>query len=292
VSLVASLPLHVQSKGESGRVPDPNGSRQHPADKATLTIPHDVQDAIKDIAGALKAANAREGSRQKAKDASDSLQSQRDMDAWAGRMFAVGAGELVITFLGVVLVGLTLSATSRAANAAEATLTEIKGNARKELRAYLSVEPDGINAFITSGEKRCIGHVMIRNVGKLPAKNVFALVDVTLNNSRDFSPSLIPDNHSIERSIQPDAYMRQGSKHQPPVGEVRRSEIYSFVWGTVWYDDGYGERRYTRFCHRYHGASHSPDENQDIGGLQTPVTPPTIIKSDKARYHEHGNDST
>jgi hypothetical protein len=292
IGVAIATSVYAEQKGGAGRGTNGDDIHQPSTDTTGLTIPLGVQTSIKDIASALKTANAREGSHQKAKDASDYLQSQENMAAWAGRMFGIGLGELLVTFLGVVLVAFTLRATRRAASAAEGTLTEIKGNARKELRAYLSVEADGINTFITSGEKRCIGHVKIRNVGKIPAKNVFASVDITLNNTRDFSPSPIPDNPAIERSIQPDAFMRQGSKHQPPVSEVQRSERFSFVWGTVWYDDGYGERRYTRFCHRYHGASHSPDEYQDIGGLQTLVTPYTIIKADKARYHEHGNDST
>ena len=62
---------------------------------------------------------------------------------------------------------------------------------------------------------------------------------------------------------------------------------YVFVWGIAHYDDGYGCRRFTRFCHRYAAASH----NREVIHRRLVPKTVTIIDADKARYHTEGNDA-
>ena len=51
-----------------------------------------------------------------------------------------------------------------------------------------------------------------------------------------------------------------------------------FVWGMVTYDDGFGKRRYTKFCHQYH--------TKPFYGVGTFEMPP-----DAGRMYEYGNDA-
>src|SRR5438105_982412 len=47
---------------------------------------------------------------------------------------------------------------------------DAKENARRQLRAYIGVEPGGVVRL--QGEDSLIGHYTIRNVGGIPAKNI------------------------------------------------------------------------------------------------------------------------
>jgi hypothetical protein len=51
-----------------------------------------------------------------------------------------------------------------------------------------------------------------------------------------------------------------------------------FVWGMVTYDDGFGIRRYTKFCHRYY--------TKPFHGLGTFSMPPAAGK-----IYAYGNDA-
>jgi hypothetical protein len=57
----------------------------------------------------------------------------------------------------------------------------------------------------------------------------------------------------------------------------------AYVWGVVYYHDGFGNRRFTRFCHRYAAIGHDPY-------WRTSPTR-TVIPESFARYHTHGNEA-
>src|SRR3546814_2864423 len=65
---------------------------------------------------------------------------------------------------------------------------------------------------------------------------------------------VIDDPREIERAIQSGEGIRFGSLEACPISSFDNSESFIFVWGIVYYDDGFGGRRFTRFCHRYPGA--------------------------------------
>jgi hypothetical protein len=82
--------------------------------------------------------------------------------------------------------------------------------------------------------------------------------------------------------------MNQGSQSTVLVTQLLESkDLYAFVWGAVRYDDGYGEDRYTRFCHRYAIASH----NRGLYLNRPADKAECLIDADKARYHETGNEA-
>ncbi|TPN49989.1 MULTISPECIES: hypothetical protein [unclassified Mesorhizobium] len=177
--------------------------------------------------------------------------------------------------------------------AGERQMSLIEGNARKELRAYLTVVPDGINQLI--GEPDVMGHVVLRNVGRLPARNVTLVVTMEL------SPGPEPDSFfrreifnirkvatESDRVIQPGGEMRQGSeKPTIAMSELSVPDHNVYVYGIVKYDNGYGRRCFTRFCHRYATASRDRSLKVD----SRPNKSRAFISADKARYHNYGNSA-
>jgi hypothetical protein len=57
-------------------------------------------------------------------------------------------------------------------------------------------------------------------------------------------------------------------------------EGFIYVWGQVCYDDGFGRRRFTKYCHRY---NRRVLRRLDDGGYGIPER--------DARFHEYGNDA-
>jgi hypothetical protein len=236
------------------------------------------------------------------------LKAQREQATWAFWAVAAASASVGLTGVGVVLLFFTLRYTRDAAVAAKQTVIEaqkataeaekataaavqantlLSENSELELRAYLSVEPAGI--ILLGGQLNGLGHVDVRNVGKLPARNVAVFVHMKiLNTGEPSSPDTVfpvdTDNEAVSRVIQPGAAMRQGSEHTFPLSQLRTPKDYAFVYGDVYYEDGYKKRRHTRFCHRYACASHTRSDDE-IG--RTGI----VISKEKARYHEQGNDA-
>jgi hypothetical protein len=156
---------------------------------------------------------------------------------------------------------------------------QIKDN-RILQRAYLAVEPAGIRPF-EGDDDRIACDVFFVNAGNLPASNVSWVIDRKYSvdpEERVFEIKGTPRGRIIAA---PKAKIRKGShwttradfiKHLQE-NETDPLRAWLYVWGRVSYHDGFNERRFTDFCHRYNlrGAS----------GF--------IITDDKARYHEYGN---
>ena len=135
------------------------------------------------IAHALEAQVADSQSPEEQDRAERGVEAAERLADWTPGILAVAFLEIVITGFGVFLLAGTLGHTRRTADAAEKTLAETTKNARLELRAYLSVEPAGINRLY--GETaEALGHVMVTNVGKLPAKNVQVVVRLLASQDR------------------------------------------------------------------------------------------------------------
>lgn len=229
------------------------------------------------------------------------------MAKWALGAFVAAGLTALFTGIAVFLLWKTLGHTRDAAthtkSAAEATwkavdegkktteaaneATRIAADtARRELRAYLSVVPAGINQLIGRGGEG-MGHVTVRNVGKLPERNVSVVVYMNMFQQRE-TDFLVPnDFEKVQRVIQPGTEMPQGSREKIPVSDITRIGNYIFVWGVVYYDDGYENRRFTRFCHRYATASYNRDTDWNSKAKVTR----SIIDTDKARYHTKGNEA-
>ena len=147
-------------------------------------------------------------------------------------------------------------------------------------RAYLSVEPGGINLYL-DGTDRLSCDVIIHNAGNLPANHVSWFLD------RVISPTGTVERFDIGRTegniiLAPSVKARKGTKNPLPRNDVlkfkptpeNRSENWIYVWGRVEYNDGFREGRFIEFCHRYSlGAA-------DQHGA---------VDAKAGRYHESGN---
>lgn len=195
-------------------------------------------------------------------------------------------------------------AAGRAAKAATAANAITEASDRRRDRAYLAAEPGGIHRFEEPGKPlQAIGHVVIKNVGHMPAKNVAAFVRMSWQNGkrREVFP-LGLDPGKIERALQAGGEMRQGAEEEylALLDEVDKAENYVFVWGVIYYDDGFDVRRATRFCHRYPGARvrrrqidplpHDDPRAMMARLVQTRYEEEVILPKD-ARLHEIGNDA-
>ena len=163
-------------------------------------------------------------------------------------------------------------------------------------RAYLSVEPAGIAPL--SKPNNCVPWIDICNRGNLPARNVKWLIkhapklDGRFNNF----PATIEEAKG-KNVVPPGTAMRQGGHivlvdNSKALAEAiwKEDGLYLYVWGAVFYDDGFGESRTTRFCHRYNCINLAENwEPPGMGGA--PRLEGHEILPGFARYHRYGNDA-
>jgi hypothetical protein len=166
-------------------------------------------------------------------------------------------GDAITAFftlvLGISTIGLWLS-TQNLWKVTDATLDHAQDTARKQLRAYIGVEPRGVKKWV--GKNEIIGHIAIRNVGGVPAKNIamYTITDWSKDGSRkNFH---IGQLYKSQTSVAPKTEMIFGTASGT---EIFGDEVlvmsarggYVFVFGKVTYTDEFGTDGWTLFCHRY-----------------------------------------
>jgi hypothetical protein len=158
-------------------------------------------------------------------------------------------------------------------------------------RAYVAVEPLGIHLMIEGD--RLIGHVGIRNAGRLPARKLSWFINI--KRSDKGNEEIFPlDKGKGKITVTPGAMATRGSdKHivlqdlisasgmDITKGRSRENPTYLYVWGVVYYKDGVRKIRwrFTKFCHRYNWII------REMGAARYEIA------KEYARYHEHGNDA-
>jgi hypothetical protein len=68
------------------------------------------------------------------------------------------------------------------------------------------------------------------------------------------------------------------------VTNIKVNSLYCFVWGIVYYDDGFGQKCFTRFCHRYNAECYRHIREGFFIGKWGLV-------SEGAKYHQWGNEA-
>jgi hypothetical protein len=191
------------------------------------------------------------------------------------------AGTVALAFLTLVLAAGTFFlwlATRSLVKGAEDT-------ARKQLRAYIGVEPGGIIRL--QGSDLLRGHYIIRNVGGIPAKDIAMFAVTSYFNDGSQRTFTIGQLYQTTNAIVPHAKMTFGTATATDVDSVVAAEEYEtdsgldgfiFVWGRVTYTDEFGTDGRTDFCHRYPCAM----LEDGIGGR---------IDRKYARYHELGGNN-
>lgn len=145
-------------------------------------------------------------------------------------------------------------------------------DARLNNRAYVSVEPGGLAPWRGTSDQ-FLGHVRITNAGILPARRLTWLLQIEMSANGDRQDFKIPTERRGNQLVVGRSSMARGS---PPI--LQKPDAYCFVWGVAEYDDGYGGRRFTKFCHRYNCKTDS-------------FTRDRVVSEADARQHEFGNEA-
>jgi hypothetical protein len=140
-------------------------------------------------------------------------------------------------------------------------------------RAYLSVEPGGIKQPYDRDD-RIHGYVICRNRGHLPARKLswHTRTDTVQQGVEQFP---------LGELSKPEGVVAPGTEMIVSAGTFFTNKLQNalFVWGTVNYDDGFGNRRYTKFCHLYYTKPHYGEGTFEIA-------------PDLGRFYGEGNDAT
>jgi len=159
-------------------------------------------------------------------------------------------------------------------------------------RAYVAVEPLGIHLMIEGD--RVIGHVGIRNAGRLPARHLSWFINIKHSDKGDEKEFPL-ENGRGNIIVTPGAEAIRGSDTHVTLQNLisasgmeagggarnREKPLYLYVWGAVHYKDGIRWRkRSTKFCHRYNWIVREKD---GAGKYE--------VAKQYARYHERGNDA-
>jgi hypothetical protein len=142
-------------------------------------------------------------------------------------------------------------------------------------RAYLNVEPRGIEPHVVDRGDHVHALIAIRNTGHLPARSVSWTTEIGW-----------PEDHKNPPlgKIEPSTgVLAAGAEIIIPTGPLLSNKVsnYIYVWGMVTYEDGFGVSRFTKFCHRY--------PSKEFIRIDEDIT--FDIPASGARYWPHGNDA-
>jgi hypothetical protein len=193
----------------------------------------------------------------------------------------VGVSEFLIA----IFTGILAIATWLLWRATTALVRGAADTASRQLRAYIAVEPRGVNPFRScnsSAATESIARAVIRNVGQVPARDVAWFVDAEVSDDADRQQ--FPTGNLVGGCVvQPRTEMmllRHIKLSTDDITNVRTNDWYVYVWGKVTYIDGFGDPRFTLFCHRY------DRDGIDAGPID--VTSVPRITAESATYHIAG----
>jgi hypothetical protein len=126
----------------------------------------------------------------------------------------------------------------------------------------------------------------VRNIGRTPADGVSCKVRMKTAPYKENKFSTIPFYNLADRTLLPDARMRQGSKEHPLISEFMDRTSFIYVYGRVDYTDYLGNRHSTKFCHRYNKSAFQGKIDAD-----PPAETILLISAEKGRHHVHGNSA-
>jgi len=164
-----------------------------------------------------------------------------------------------------------------------------QGNTIMLQRAYISIEPLGINPWhspATGVPCNVVGHVQCRNAGHLPARNFrvspIKMKWVAADRIEDEVPTDV-DVERYEQAIPIQAMVTVGTSDllsSEDLLHVSNRKGYLLVWGKAAYRDGFDTtpRRFIKFCHRYPCVDCTGDQEKGY-----------TIGTKNVRYHNFGN---
>jgi hypothetical protein len=254
---VAIAGVVAAAYGKPKQATDANSSAQNPPNRISQQpepiVPLVIQNDIDRIANALETANKHPKAAGEEQQARDDLKAQRKIATSAQAMPWIAAFEVLVTLGGVVLVGLTLKATRRAAKAARKTVKQMRKNARLELRAYLEVVPIASPGMDTQEGMNV--EIRITNSGQTPAHqlmiwNAFAVFkneDVGSFGPGDTSwaKDLVNPRQSIvAKKLVDRALVKKNAD------DIKAGKQFVYLYGRIIYTDEFEDRWLRTF--RFH----------------------------------------
>lgn len=226
--------------------------------------------------------------------AAEDLEVQKSLSRaawWQLGLAAVGTCALIVTLAFTARANWTAAIANTKAAEANALAKEAFEHSREtaalELRAYITVLPGGVRAMkVRKGEPpKFLGHIAVRNVGRVQAKEAMISVQMAISADRDRKDFQLPAKKDANRigGLPPDLDVPRGAVKSVAYAELAALQAvpkFVFVWGAVWYEDGFGIGRETTFVHRYNVAS-ATGKDGDFA-----------IPADAFRLQEIGNDLT
>jgi hypothetical protein len=153
---------------------------------------------------------------------------------------------------------------------------------RSAQRAYLAVEPLGIRLLFEAN--RALGFIGIRNAGHLAARKVSCFISLKQSEKDDEKTFPLEKPNGVI-VIPPGATARMSGvqtlvRDSNATASHQRESIlakptYLYVWGIVYYNDGFRKKRFTKFCHRYTWRKSDTSEIRELD----------------ACFHDYGNDA-
>jgi hypothetical protein len=206
---------------------------------------------------------------------------------WAALIIAIFAAVLVI------FTARLWRSTEKLWTVTNRTLQQAEQTSRKELRAYVSVEPLGITEY--TGHNLLAGRFKLRNSGKIPARDVsiYSTIGLDADAARTDFPIGAP--RISPTVLQPGAAMEFMSYEGYPIpadqvdsDEPLKLGGYFYVWGEVLYTDELNTMGWTAFCHRYTCEMFGMTAHAAGAGRASDRS----IDPQFARYHEEaGNEA-
>ena len=211
---------------------------------------------------------------------------------WAHKFLCdVRAGEFVTAIFSVLLVlfaGLLLGAIHQLWITTRQNARAQRSDTAVIQRAYLSAYPLGIDPL--DAASYADGHVGIRNVGHLPARRVRWFIEVATSSDgrrTHFPPGQFSGNNVVHPGSEMEQWGRTAISRQE-FENFQQDNLWIYVWGTILYDDGFGNERRTNFCHRYDARGFSV---AGVSSQQALQLGRATVSPEGAIYHQYCNDA-
>jgi hypothetical protein len=144
-------------------------------------------------------------------------------------------------------------------------------------RAFLTIYPGGVETIVHDPQ---IAKILIKNSGNLPATNVRWVIHSALSADRFYKGFDILANDIVQSTnvLAPKGEMLrfQDLHHSnTKMHQLQQRSLALYVWGIVYYSDGFTSGRWTKFCHRYESDCLAVGDSE--------------LRAEHARQHQYGN---
>ncbi len=268
--LLESQPVSESGQNTGKEQREKRGQKEKPPAEKLAPALNKIESAIRDLITQQSSPQSEPPKDNEIRD----LEAQEGMALWAKRMFWATLAAVVVTFMGIVLIGFTLFHTKRAADfaghmvdeakattqAAKESIKSTRISAERQLRAYVSIDIERMR-FNPKSRKFEINY-LIKNVGQTPAHNVqFGAGMELCPHPLVDEPELLPSRDSIKNDasksiavLQPGQFRRGGKesettfRNSAEVAAIGIGGKRFYIPIAAYYEDVFEEERYSRFC--------------------------------------------